>query len=434
MKLINLSYQKIIFLIVMASATLNIVANNLPLGMGSFAFLWFPIGLFLIISTSPSVFSNKPIINLLLYVIVFIGVFQNLLWVEMNDWNYDRILYETYYIFVSTVLLFYFISSRKSKYYFAWLVKWTGGFIILSLILTNIALFFDPMIVRESARTGEFTSYQSNLFNYTGCMGYSYIQAVIFLIPIIVYFIRSNRKIGLSKRTLVIVLILLVITQIRSQVFGNILVTIFAVIASLTGFKSRRITFSIITILLFLFLLIPNSTYSDFLYQAANLFPQESELNYKFSDFAKFVDSPEIDTDTGAGARAERYPLLFDAFLNNPLFGHAAVTSNIDIWVGAHLYWMNRLALWGLLGFTAFIYVLYKIFFRITQLFDSDFKFYYTLSLLSFVLLGMSKAIGGVHPWLFLIFIIPGLYFLPLLQQRNAVIISQKSEGKQGAE
>jgi hypothetical protein len=140
-------------------------------------------------------------------------------------------------------------------------------------------------------------------------------------------------------------------------------------------------------------------------------------MYYKLNDFAVFVENPDIDPSTGAGARAERYPLLYNALINSPVLGNTSYRSHLNIESGAHLYWMNRLALWGIPGFLFFIFMLYKIYRSISSLFDANYSFYYFLSVMAFVFLGLIKAIGGSEPWLILIVVIPGLYFLPLLEE-----------------
>ncbi|HAF30084.1 MAG TPA: hypothetical protein DCG75_13670 [Bacteroidales bacterium] len=422
---VNMRIPDWVILYTIASTTLYMISRNLPLGSGSFAFVWAPITLVFIFSLRPKTFIKGPMKNLLIYGMLMVGILQYTLWQNMNDWNQIRILYEFYYLVIMTAILYYYWGKGELRR-LALLSKWTFVFIIITLITTNIALYLDPNLVREAARTGMFSDYQENIYKYTGAMGYGYIQAVILLIPILVYHIKRKKRMVFSPKVLIAILILILITEIRAQVFANVLVTALITILSVLGSKKRRVSFVTISLVGILFTVIPNTFYSNLFYSLSSNFNTESEMYYKLTDFAKFIENPDLDTSTGAGGRAERYPLLLGALQANPIFGHASGTSSLNIDLGAHLYWMNRLALWGIPGFLFFLFVLFKIFKSIGSLFDDGYRFYYFLSVVAFIIMGLSKAIGGTEVWLMLIVFIPGLYFLPLLQPTRRVKPIQK--------
>jgi hypothetical protein len=403
-------------LVTLASATLYIVFRNLGREAGSFAYLWAPISLIIIIYTRLSVFFKPPMRILILYGIIMVGILQFTLWKYMDNWNQPHILVEFYFLVVMTAILGYY-KSRDDFKTLALLSKWTFIFIIISLITTNIALSIDPGLVRQSAATGDFTTLQRKVYKLTGAMGYGYIQSMVCLIPIIIYHIKNKKEMVFAPKILLAILLLLVITEIRSQVFANVLVTVAITTIAIIGSKKRLVSFITISSFVILITLIPNSFYVDSLSSLSTYFDQDSEMYYKLNDFAEFVNNPDIDQSTGAGARAERYPMLLDAFVASPILGNASYKNHLNIASGSHLYWMNRLALWGIFGFLFFVFVLFRIYRSIISLFDAGYKFYYFLSVLALILLGLTKAIGGTEPWLVLIVFIPGLYFLPLLEQ-----------------
>ena len=73
---------------------------------------------------------------------------------------------------------------------------------------------------------------------------------------------------------------------------------------------------------------------------------------------------------------------------------------------------MSRLALWGIFGFVGYLFILRQIFKPVLRIFDSEFRFYYYLSLGSTIVLGLIKNLGGREPYVMLLIIIPGLYFV----------------------
>lgn len=402
-------------LLTFGAALLPLLFRNLGREAGSFAFLWAPISLLTIIGTHPNNFIKGSMRLLLLYGIIMTGILQYTLWSYMDDWNRPRILAEFYFLVIMVAILNYY-RYNLNFVTLAWLSKMAFVFILISMIATNIALYIDINIVRQAADTAEFSSFQDRVFKQSGVMGYSYIQAIILLIPILVYFIKMKQRLIFSSRMLIIILVLIIITEIRAQVFANILAAVLVTILSLLGTKNMRASILIMIIVVILAVAIPSTYFANLLTYASNYFNPESEIYYKLNDFSFFIQNPEIDTSTGAGARAERYPLLFEALIANPIFGHASNISRLDILAGAHLYWMNRLAIWGIPGFIFFLITLYQIFRSISSLFDKTFRYYYFLSIVGFIFLGATKAVGGNEPWLILLVLIPGLYFQPLLR------------------
>jgi hypothetical protein len=411
-------------LITIASTTLYIVFRNLGREIGSFAFLWAPLSLIFILINRPFTLIRGPIKIIIIYGFFMVGILQFTLWKYMNEWNQIHILYEFYYLTIVTIILSYYLG-RGDYRKLAWLSKWTFIFIILSLITTNIALYFDSYLVRQSADTNEFSTYQEKIYKYTGAMSYSYMQSMVCLIPILIYHIKTKKKMVFAPRILIFVLLLIFITLIRAQVFANVLVSLLITILTFVGSKKRIITFVSISLLAIILLTIPKSIYASISTKLSTYFDPNSEMYFKLKDFAVFIEDPEFDNSTGAGNRAARYPLLFEVLLAEPILGESSHASQLNISGGAHLYWMNRLAMWGIPGFIFFIFVLFKIFKKILSLFDISFKYYYYISLLAFILLGLFKSIGGREPWLILIVIIPGLYFLSRIQQVKKVNINQ---------
>ncbi|MBN2520783.1 MAG: hypothetical protein JXB17_09785 [Bacteroidales bacterium] len=403
-------------LITVASTTLYVVFRNLGRELGSFTFLWAPITLILIFVKRPTTFRREPIRIILFYGIIMVGILQYALWRYMDEWNRTHILYELYYLLIITTILIYYLE-RGDLAKLALLGKWTFIFIIVSLLTTNIALFFDPYLVRQSAATGEFTQYQERIYRISGTMSYSYLQSIVCFIPIILYHIKNKKQLVFPSKILIIVLILILITLIRAQVFANVLIALLITVLSMVGSKKKIVTIISITLICIVLIFVSRSFYANISISLSSLFETNSEMYNKLRDFAYFIENPELDNTTEAGDRASRYPLLFNALIERPIFGHASCNNPINISGGAHLYWMNRLTLWGIPGFALFIFILYRIYRKVQSLFDYNYRFYYFSSVMAFVFLGLIKAIGGRESWLLLILVIPGIYYLPLLNK-----------------
>jgi hypothetical protein len=335
----------------------------------------------------------------------------------MSDWD-RRGLLEDFYNLVIFTAIFSYYRIRNDYKGLAVLSKISFFFILITIITTNIALFFDPLLVRQTT-SADFTPYQAQIYKITGAGGYGFMQALVLVIPILIYHIRFRKPLFFSRNIQILILILIIITQVRAQVFANILVAILITLLSFSSSKSWRRSIFPLTIVIVVLLIIPSSFYSDIFTKVSSYFDSESNIYFKLNDFSSFITDIEFDSPTDAGFRAQRYPLLFEAFLERPFLGDASYSSKFEIGAGGHLYWMNKLAIWGILGFTFFIYILYQIYMKIRILFDDSYRFYYFLSVLAYILLGLIKNIAGREPYLILIVVIPGLYFLPYINQNK---------------
>ena len=428
---IKLTLTDQFILIAIASTMLYIVSENLPFGLGSFRFIWGPLSLIVILISRPKAYSYGPIRIILLLIFLFVGVLQYLLWNFMDEFN-RRLLFEDSYALLvfSSMWSYFMVKSDFEK--LAVISKYAFVFSLITIIGTNLALNIDPNIVRESAAGYRENANQIALAKYTGLASYGYSQALVLLIPVLVFHIKKRKPIIFSHKVLRIVLIVLLLTIIRSNVFANLLIAAFITFLSILGSKKPIALFSYLVFFLFIFVVIPNTVYSNIFSYFGSLFESGSEMNTKLNDFAFFILNPELDNSTGAASRVERYPLLFDAFLSNPLFGVSSFRYSIDISEGGHLYWMNKLVQIGLLGFLFYIAVLYKLYRNIISVFnDAEIRYYYLLSIIAFIVIGLTKNMDGREPWLMIILIIPGLYILPFSSKK---LISNGKKIKRNAD
>ena len=233
----------------------------------------------------------------------------------------------------------------------------------------------------------------------------------------------ASEKVFFSKKGLILILFLVLITIVRVQVLANLLVAVVILLLSFLGKRRSGAFFFIFSSVAIVFLIIPVSFYADFLFDISTYFDSDSVMYYKIRDLALYIQYSGTSSSivTGASLRAERYPMLFEAFVASPLRGDSSYNSIFthSVAVGGHLYWMNKLTIWGLPGFLFFIFILFRLFKSINSLFDRRFRYYYFLCVEAFIFLGLIKHVGGREPFLMLIVIIPGLYFLTHLEQKG---------------
>ena len=407
--------------LVLLTSFLYVVSNNIPSPFGSVRFVYGPIFLLSALILKPKVYLKQPTFLLLLFGFISLIVLENILWIHMSGW-YKKMLHEEFYWQVIAItIMTYFLASKDYKGW-AYISKWAFMFIIISGIMTIIATSIMPYIARQSASGFKGLTTMGLFSDRIGCGGYGYGQSLPLLFPVLIYYIKFENKTFFSKPFLLIILIFVLFVIFKIQIFANVLVSLIAIVASVLGLKRMKTSILLILVVLVLSYTVPVQIYADILSFVGNLFNRRSENYTKFLDLADFIVAPNYNfVYSEVGGRVNRYPMLFETFANSPLLGDAIYQSSFDFQMasGGHLHWMSRLALWGVFGFSFYLFVLWKIVKNILALFDETITFYYIISLLSFVSLGLMKLISGRENWLMLFVIIPGLFLLPLVSKEK---------------
>lgn len=399
---------------------LPVVANNLPPGIGSFhpwALLW----LLSIIVMKPKLLFHKSVFLILLYGGVVVLLLLNTLWNQVSVWDKNVLRVEFYYFIVAISVIWYF---RMSKDYrgLALLTKWTLIFIGITAVLSIYSASIDPIYARHFVG-GRFSTVELEYFKRLGGGSYGFAGTLICLFPIMVYYYRNNNRSLFSKKIILIFGILCFIALIRMQIVANILLLTVIIGVSLLGSKKINRSLLLIGIFLIIFLLIPTSFYADLLLRINSYFNPDSHVHYKLTDMAEFINTGDY-YGTAVGSRVARYPLLIDAFLKNPIFGYYVTNETANIGAGGHLYWMHKLAVYGLFGLILIIAIHYNHIKTNLRYFDKEFAFFFLISVFSIIALGLMKNLAGREMWFTYFVILPGIYYLPILKhnkKRNLV-------------
>lgn len=409
-----------LLLFLMMSSFLFVVATNVPSPFGSFWYFYAPIWLMAILILKPYIFSEKFVLVVFVTGLITIIVLENVIWNYMSDWYRNKILYEFYsFIIVSTVISYFSLSEDYLG--LALISKWAFIFILITSLMTFIATSIDPTVARNSANNFIDSPQQKALYILTGCGGYNFGQALCLLFPILIFLVKYNYQNLFSRRFLIVSIIFLFIVIVKMQYFANVITAIFAIGMSLLGTKKIKTTIGTATILLIVIFFIPLSTYSELLRAASLYFDSNSEIYSKLNDTATFLLNIGYGAEaTGVSHRLDRYPMLFEAFMNSPFLGDASYKSNYStaIELGGHLHWMSLLTVLGIFGFAIYIFVLKTLFKHILGLFNKYFSFYYIISIATLILNGLLKNIGGFESWVTLFIVIPGIYYFPLLNKK----------------
>lgn len=286
--------------------------------------------------------------------------------------------------------------------------------------MTLYSASIDPMYARMMGSWYDETT--TNSFKRLGGGTYGYVGALLGIFPILIYYWRRNDLVNYSKRTVLMALVFLYFVLITMQFFGNILISTMFIILSFMSARKLKRTAVLLAVLFFTGIIIPKENYTYLLKSTATFFPIDSENYSKIIDLAMYIETGESGKDKKGGMaenRAARAPELLETFLNNPIVGAASNNSSTYDQAGAHLYWMNRLAIFGIVGFG--MSILFHRFYLINQekKFDESFAIYFLLASFSILSYGLIKNLGGREVWYMYFVIIPGAYYLPLLNKKT---------------
>ena len=414
------SYFYFISFMLMASTFLPIVFNNLPPIIRSHH-IWTPVWFFSLIVFYPRIFKDKLVLILLSYGVIFVLILTNTLWTNIDEWSKVQITTEFYQIIVAISVITYF-RIEQDFFRLAKLVKWTMIFIFITAVMSIVTSLIDPLYARNILQVSSFklqSKVESILsFKKYGGGNYGFTGALLCVFPMLIYYFKNNLKSTFNKKYILIFGIVIFFALLRMQIFANILIALFIIVFSAMGSKNTKIMYLILGLTIIVLFVIPIQFYADTLITASTWFPRDSEIHLKFNETAKFLIFGD-NVSSEIGLRSERYPLLFKAFIANPLFGNFFSDRPIDISAGAHIHWMYKLGAYGILGAIPFFYIIFYFIKGSIKYFDKDFVFYFLLSIFSIIGLGLMKALSGREMWYTFFIIVPGFYYLPLLKKRD---------------
>lgn len=394
---------------------LPIVYANLPRYITGFN-LWAPIWFLCILSFGITTLRNQSVIFLIIYFGVIILLMFNTVWSDISDWNQKNALVEFYNLAVPVTLIAYFYKTKD--------YNWLGKISLVSIIFIVITAVFTiraSIIMPGYARMVFATSLEEvKEINQLGGGNYGFAGLIICIIPILIYYFKHSNMIGIAKWIVFSCILLCYLALIQLQFFANILIGTIVFILSMVGRDRVKASLIPVTTIAFIFAFIPLETYSQLFLNLSYYFSSDSDIHRKFQDFSYYIMYGESYAgSTDIQSRADRYPVMFNLFLSNPLFGYSVYNPNNDTMAGEHLYWMNKLATFGLVGFVPFLVFYFRHFSKQAKFVGEQYRFYLLLSAFAVFILGWMKVLAGREMWIGLIFIVPGMYYIPAILKRG---------------
>lgn len=400
---------RLLSLLVMVSTYLPIVFVNLPPIVKShhlYTTLWFITLIFL----RPDIFKDSLFLFCLLQG-VFIYLLVLFFYSEVSGEFTEPLLEEFYSIIVSVSIYRYYIISEDLSG-LATLVKRTFYCIIITAILSIITSIINPMYARDLIGISELVGKDlESVLAYKKFGGgqYDFFSGIICLFPILIYYYQNSNLSIWRKKHLVVFIIILFFCLVRVQIFANILISVVVILLCLVGSVNRKRSLIAIFIFVFGLSLIPIQYYSTLFLFFSDQFSTDSDLHIKLRDLGAYLVTGGVDTE--AGSRAQRFPMLMKIFLSNPICGGGEGNH--------HMYWMNKLAVFGILGTLPFVMFVMKFVRASANRFRKEFVYFFVLSIMAIIALGFMKALVGRNLWYTFFLLVPGCYYLPLLRSKH---------------
>ena len=198
------------------------------------------------------------------------------------------------------------------------------------------------------------------------------------------------------------------------------LILIIVLSLAILGRRRLKSNVVILCIILGLFFVTPKRIIGNIFYGFSDIVPNRelstklNEIGIAFTEGIELV-TYEYEASTGIEGRAARIKYNLLDFVKSPIIGTGKPGN-------AHLFWLNMLAQFGLMGIFPLIYIIWLQIKKNAKSLSEDILFTYYLSMASFIVLGLLKSISGYPMYLITFFIIPVKIFL--LQSKDKIVIS----------
>ena len=408
----NKTYFYFVSYMVIISAFLPVVFNNLPPVVRShhiWAFFW----LFSVFVLKAKILLNRVIHYLMLVGFIISISLLDFFWADIKDDMKFMVLREFYEIMVA-ISIFVYYRMENDHIGMARLARVALYCIIVTAILSIVTSIINPFFARDIVGIADLSNQdKANVLQYEryGGGGYGFYSGLVCLFPILIYFYKYNSQSYWGKKTLFFIIVLFFVTLVRVQFFANILVAALFILLSMMA--SKRIIRSLVIVMVMFTILyfIPLEYYINFLQYLSSFFNKNSDVSMKFNDLALFLSTGgEVGDYSEAAIRAQRFPLLMNSFLSNPLFG--------GTYHNHHMFWMNKLAMFGIIGTIPFIVFLIAYIRTSIKQFNRLYTYYFLLAIFSIVTLGFTKALFGRELWYTYFVVLPFLYYNHLLKYK----------------
>ncbi len=393
--------MKILTFFVMGKVYLIIVFENLPFPLSSYYFYslaWFSA---LALFNTKIIFSRS-----LIYVYVLMALLYLLMFIGVYEADYKRVFDVALLPLFLALSIYEFYLDREDYKGLGLLIGVTTIFIVITAITTSVGVSVNPLAARQIGGMLQSAGEHGLIEQYQrmGIASFGFISGVAFSMPVLVGIAKQKWRNATNKYIFVIGIIIIVFSLTRFQYTMALLFALFGAVLALVSVKHRVVSIIIISIILYSLLIMPPSNYLAPLYSFA-VYTDSYRLQERILDLQVFLETGEVgrDADTHAGGKMDRIPILIDSISENPFLGTG--------FSSGHNFWLDWISRYGFIGFIPWILIIRQQMRLNLKRFDHVYKYYYSLSMASYIIFGFINNMGWSQMIIMVYLIIPGLFY-----------------------
>lgn len=370
------------------------------------AFLWFFAVLFL---------KPKLLIHKAMLVLYFAFIVNLIIWASNTNqfsYNYNtadilRFIYPYMWIALAVNLNLYFIKSNDYEGFIK-IINISFILILLTSITSILGLNSFPNASRSMNQGTMAIDY--NLHNYyslIGIAGYGFYTMVMILIPIIVFLIKKT-KTKLWKFLFYLFLLIFIYSTYKAQ---HTTILIFAIVGFIIAHIKLNKNFFLKLSLAVIFVAVSSVFLSELIYSITEKMEASSVVK-RLNDIAFTLDNGFVEDSYFVSERLGRTQSSIDLFFINPIFGSGESSG--------HAYWIDRLALIGIIGFLFYANIFVKSY-KFNSNFFSHSISYYQLIYFIIIIFGVIKNMSSFEIWFTPLFFAPCILWLENSKSKKLV-------------
>lgn len=348
------------------------------------AFLWFLFVIFM---------KPKLLIHKLMLVFYFAFIVNLIIWASINNkfsFNYNtadilRFCFPYMWIGLAVNLNLYFIKSNDYEGF-----KGTINVAFILILLTSITSILGLNIFPNASRSMNqgTMAIDYNLHNYyskIGIAGYGFYTMVMLLIPIIIFLIKKT-KAKFFKLIYYLILLIFFYSTYKAQ---HTTILVFAIVGFIVSHFNLNKNFWLKSSVAVLFAVIFSFFLSEMIYSVTENM-EASTVAKRLNDIAFTLDEGFVDDSYFVTERLGRTQSSIDLFFINPIFGSGESSG--------HAYWIDRLALTGIVGLLFYANIFFKSYKFNSHFFSHNIK-YFQLIYFMILLFGVIKNMTSFEIW-----------------------------------
>lgn len=339
----------------------------------------------LIITRYPKIIYDKSFIVFYLYSVTILLIY----YLSFDSVDIINIISARLIAIYVSLLLVNFITRETDKIYSIMIVL---ILLIIVVIRCYYAIKVDYMFPLMARKIAGLVETEPLKYIQMGVGTFSFINALTFLVIPIMY-VSINVNNYLIKLLSVLIMALTVYTIYYTSWGISFIISI--ILVSFMIFNKNNDNYNIIKILKFSIIVLITLILFQLTLNSSFIADNINPILYE-----KLIDiSSSISSNEQVGQvedRSSLYSISIATFISNPLFG-----SMIDA-IGGHAYWLDHLAMFGLVGIVPLSMLLYLLVKKITDMLPSQYHKLFWLNVFVFIVFGCIKNLGGYEFYLYL--------------------------------